>query len=237
MGACATKPKELKGEAPEDVPENVTAAKDVTVVAEEVKKEVEVGADDDPEKRRSLSNLFKQNEEVKGLEQVKEEASEITQASEPSEAKPNEVEKVVDAPVTTETERALEVVSTIEAPKAETSEEKKIEEVKSETKTPVEKKVEEVTVAAETPAEKKIEEAPAATEAPKSEAPVEKKAEEKSVATEAPKSEAPVETKAEEKPVATEAPKSEAPVVTKAEEKPAAEAEKTVIEEKKSDKS
>lgn len=60
MGACATKPKELKGEAPEDVPENVTAAKDVTVVAEEVTKEVEVGADDDPEKRRSLSNLFKQ---------------------------------------------------------------------------------------------------------------------------------------------------------------------------------
>ncbi|OIT40339.1 PREDICTED: serine/threonine-protein phosphatase 4 regulatory subunit 2-like [Nicotiana attenuata] len=228
MGACATKPKELKGEAPEAAPENVTAAevaaKDVTVVAE-----VEVGADDDAEKRRSLSNLFKQSEEVKGSEQVKEEASEITLASEPSEAKPEEVEKVVDAPVRTETEKALEVISTIEAPKAETSEQKKIEEVKSETKTPAEKKVEEITVAVETPAEKKIEEVTVAVETP-----AEKKMEEATAATEAQKSEVPVETKAEEKPVATEAPKSEAPLETKAEEKPVAEAEKTVIEEKNS---
>ncbi|MCD7454768.1 hypothetical protein HAX54_026005 [Datura stramonium] len=118
------------------------------------------------------------NEEGKGSEQVQEEASQVTQASEPSEAKPEQVEKVVDAPVTPEIEKALEVVSiTAEDPKVETSEERKIEEVKSETKTPAENKVEEVKLALETPAEKKIEEA---TDAPKSGVPVEEtKAEEK----------------------------------------------------------
>lgn len=78
MGACATKPKDLKGEAPEDAPENVPAAevaastkeagevisKDVVVVAEEeVKKEIQEGGgadDDDADRRRSLSNLFKE---------------------------------------------------------------------------------------------------------------------------------------------------------------------------------
>ncbi|CAN4081117.1 unnamed protein product [Withania somnifera] len=200
MGACATKPKDLQGEAPEAAPENVPAeeivakdaaeiaSKDVVVVAEEeVKKEIEGLADeDDAARRRSLSNLFKENEEGKGSEQVKEEGSQITLASGPSEAKPEEVEKAVDVPVTSEIEKAPEVASiTPEAPKAvETSEEKKVEEVKSEIKTPADKEVDEVKPAVETPAEKKIEEAPAATDARISGAPMEMKAEENTAASE-----------------------------------------------------
>lgn len=221
MGACATKPKDLKGEAPEAAPENVpaveiaakdaveVAAKDVVVVAEEeVKKEIE-GLDDeeDAARRRSLSNLFKENEKGKGSEQVNEEASQITQASGPSEGKPEEVEKVVDAPVTSEIEKALEVASiTAEAPKVESSEEKKVEEVKSEAKAPAEK---EVKLAVETPAEKKVDEVKPAVETT-------------------------AEKKIEEAPAATDAPKSGAPMETKAEEEKPAASEVTVIEEKKS---
>ncbi|PHT31928.1 hypothetical protein CQW23_28265 [Capsicum baccatum] len=217
MGACATKPKDLKGEAPEDAPENVPAAevaastkeagevisKDVVVVAEEeVKKEIEEGGgadDDDADRRRSLSNLFKENEEGKGSEQVKEEASQITQDSTPSEAKAEEAEKVVDAPVTSGIEKALKVASiTAESPRVETSEEKKVEKVKSETKTLAEEKMEEVKLAVETPAEKKVEEVKPAVETL-----AEKKTEEAPAATHAPKPGAPLETEAEEKPAAS----------------------------------
>lgn len=59
MGACASKPNVLNGDAPEVVPENVPA-KDATVAAEEeVKKEEGVIADDDANKIPSLSNLLK----------------------------------------------------------------------------------------------------------------------------------------------------------------------------------
>ncbi|XP_009803070.1 uncharacterized protein LOC107812059 [Nicotiana tabacum] len=207
MGACASKPNVLNGDAPEVVPENVPA-KDATVAAEEeVKKEEGVIADHDADKCRSLNNLFN-NEEGKGSAEEKEETSVQKACEVPAEAKKELelVEKVVD-----ETAKA----------DAASIDEKKIEEVKSENPdveevvkpslesipSPAENKADEEK---EAPAEKTVEEVQPETE--------NIPADEKS-ATEAPKSE---EKKIEEKS-APEYPKSEASSVgiKKTEEKPA----------------
>lgn len=59
MGACASKPNVLNGEAPEVAPENIVA-RDVEVVVKEevVKKEETVIVDDDADHTPSLYNLL-----------------------------------------------------------------------------------------------------------------------------------------------------------------------------------
>ncbi|XP_019177494.1 PREDICTED: retinitis pigmentosa 1-like 1 protein isoform X2 [Ipomoea nil] len=183
MGGCATKPKVLKdGAAGAPMPEaqkEESAAEDLTAV-----KEGAAGADDEANKRRSLSNLFKESEE-KSLEDGKDETYETKQATDLSAPNSKETEKpkcaeeqtpapvVVDAPAKTEAQKTQEVASTAEVPKLETSCEEKIEDVKPTTEvrteeekptedsqksdTPVEKKTEN-----QNP-EKKTEQAPAST--------------------------------------------------------------------------
>lgn len=182
MGGCATKPKELKNEAPppepapakEEAGGTVSETKEV-VVAEEVKtvegdtvfcKHKEIVDDDDslddhPNKRRSLSNLFKENEGKDSTE------SDLAKQDEPSvnlkptdipETKPHESGKtetpveqmprelVVEVPVGAKAEKAVEV-----APTTGTLAEKTIESpAVLEMKKPEEKKIVEVKPDAET---------------------------------------------------------------------------------------
>ncbi|XP_055826361.1 uncharacterized protein LOC129894729 [Solanum dulcamara] len=166
MGACASKPNVLNGEAPEVAPENIVA-KDVEVVVKEevVKKEETVIVDDDADHTPSLYNLLN-NEEGKGSTEEKEETSvKASEVASPEEKIELEVEKVFD-----------------DSPKAGATnfvdDEKKIEEVKSETvveevvKPSVEsenKKDDQEKLPEEAPAEKTVEdvklvEKPTATE-------------------------------------------------------------------------
>ncbi|GMP25473.1 hypothetical protein CsSME_00002325 [Camellia sinensis var. sinensis] len=157
MGGCATKPKELKNEAPppepapakEEAGGTVSETKEV-VVAEEVKtvegdtvfcKHKEIVDDDDslddhPNKRRSLSNLFKENEGKDSTE------SDPAKQDEPSMPR----ELVVEVPVGAKAEKAVEV-----APTTGTLAEKAIESpAVLEMKKPEEKKIVEVKPDAET---------------------------------------------------------------------------------------
>ncbi|KAJ6761504.1 hypothetical protein OIU74_024203 [Salix koriyanagi] len=158
MGACATKPKALKeGETPEPAMEEVvvTTGGDVQVedkavaVDEEEKKVVfekdisDAGGDKveeteivDDNKRRSLSNLFKENEKGKEptesddapAEQEKPETSESNKPTEPEVPKeePSAVKEAPPAPAPAAAEAA-------EPKTSETLEEKK--PVQTETKT------------------------------------------------------------------------------------------------------
>ncbi|KAG5224060.1 neurofilament heavy polypeptide [Salix suchowensis] len=158
MGACATKPKALKeGETPEPAMEEVvvTTGGDVQVedkavaVDEEEKKVVfekdisDAGGDKveeteivDDNKRRSLSNLFKENEKGKEptesddapAEQEKPETSETKKPTEPEVPKeePSAVKEEPPAPAPPAAEEA-------EPKTSETLEEKK--PVQTETKT------------------------------------------------------------------------------------------------------
>uniref|UniRef100_A0A6N2LWH7 Uncharacterized protein n=1 Tax=Salix viminalis TaxID=40686 RepID=A0A6N2LWH7_SALVM len=158
MGACATKPKSLKeGETPEPAMEEVvvTTGGDVQVedkavaVDEEEKKVVfekdisDAGGEKveeteivDDNKRRSLSNLFKENEKGKEptesddepAEQEKPETSETNKPTEPEEPKeePSAVKEEPPAPAPPAAEAA-------EPKTSETLEDKK--PVQTETKT------------------------------------------------------------------------------------------------------
>ncbi|KAL7254666.1 hypothetical protein ACSBR1_008923 [Camellia fascicularis] len=205
MGGCATKPKELKNEAspPEPAPAKEEAGGTVSetkevVVAEEVKtvegdtvfcKHKEIVDDDDslddhPNKRRSLSNLFKENKGKDSTESDPAKQDEPLVNLKPTdipETKPHESGKtetpveqmprelVVEVPVGAKAEKAVEV-----APTTGTLAEKTIESpAVLEMKKPEEKKIVEVkpdaeTQNPETPMEKiVIEEKPAtATEKP-----------------------------------------------------------------------
>ncbi|KAJ6854609.1 neurofilament heavy polypeptide-like isoform X1 [Populus alba x Populus x berolinensis] len=160
MGACATKPEVLKeGETPEPAKEEVVVAtggdvqvEDKAVAVDEEEKKVvfekdigDAGGDKveeteivDDNKRRSLSNLFKENEKGKEpkesdkapAEQEKPETSETKKPTEPEVPKeePSTVKeepvvliepKDVNAPVKVETEKVTSEV------KPETSETKK----------------------------------------------------------------------------------------------------------------
>ncbi|XP_061943556.1 flocculation protein FLO11 [Populus nigra] len=160
MGACATKPEVLKeGQTPEPAKEEVVVAtggdvqvEDKVVAVDEEEKKVvfekdigDVGGDKveeteivDDNKRRSLSNLFKENEKGKepkesdkaSAEQEKPETSETKKPTEPEVPKeePSTVKeepvvviepKDVNAPVKVETEKVTSEV------KPETSETKK----------------------------------------------------------------------------------------------------------------
>nr|GMD58417.1 nucleolar protein 58-like [Ipomoea batatas] len=141
MGGCATKPRVLKDAgagagAPMPEPQKEESGKDLTAVKEGA------GADEEANKRRSLSNLFKESEE-KSLEDVKDETYETKQSSDLSASNPKETENpkcaeeqtpapvVDDAPAKTEAQKTQEVASTAEVPKLETPcEEEKIEDVK-----------------------------------------------------------------------------------------------------------
>ncbi|XP_059302375.1 chromatin modification-related protein vid21-like [Lycium ferocissimum] len=219
MGACASKPKVLEGTAPGNEKSDL-AREDM----KNNNKEEGIVGDDVANKPHSLSNLFKENEEGKGPEQVKEETSQTTQAS---ESQPEEIEKAADAHIKTEIE---EVVSKTETPQAQTFLEKTTDKIKSEeevikpeTETPMEKKVEELKETVETPTEKKVEEVKETMETP-----TEKKVEEVKETVEITQEEKKIEENSETK--------SEAPVEKKMEEKPVMEAKKPVIEEKKSGK-
>ncbi|XP_024446733.1 uncharacterized protein LOC7487190 isoform X2 [Populus trichocarpa] len=189
MGACATKPEVLKeGETPEPAKEEVVVAtggdvqvEDKVVAVDEEEKKVvfekdigDAGGDKveeteivDDNKRRSLSNLFKENEKGKEpkesdkapAEQEKPETSETKKPTEPEVPKeePSTVKeepvvviepKDVNAPVKVETEKVTsEVAAAAAEPKTtETLGEKK--PVETETKT------------TETVGEKKPEETP-----------------------------------------------------------------------------
>lgn len=148
MGGCATKPKELKNEAPppepapakEEAGGTVSETKEV-VVAEEVKtvegdtvfcKHKEIVDDDDslddhPNKRRSLSNLFKENEGKDSTEPdpaKQDEPSVNLKPTDIPETKPHESGKtetpveqmprelVVEVPVGAKAEKAVEVAPT-----------------------------------------------------------------------------------------------------------------------------
>ncbi|KAJ6744411.1 hypothetical protein OIU79_030689 [Salix purpurea] len=160
MGACATKPKALKeGETPEPAMEEVvvTTGGDVQVedkvvaVDEEDKKVVfekdisDAGGDKveeteivDDNKRRSLSNLFKENEKGKEptesddapAEQEKPETSETNKPTEPEVPKeePSAVKEAPPAPAP-----APPAAEAAEPKTSETLEEKK--PVQTETKT------------------------------------------------------------------------------------------------------
>lgn len=182
MGGCATKPKELKNEAPppepapakEEAGGTVSETKEV-VVAEEVKtvegdtvfcKHKEIVDDDDslddhPNKRRSLSNLFKENEGKDSTESdpaKQDEPSVNLKPTDIPETKPHESGKtetpveqmprelVVEVPVGAKAEKAVEV-----APTTGTLAEKTIESPEVlEMKKPEEKKIVEVKPDAET---------------------------------------------------------------------------------------
>ncbi|KAI8030271.1 hypothetical protein LOK49_LG01G02016 [Camellia lanceoleosa] len=182
MGGCATKPKELKNEAPppepapakEEAGGTVSETKEV-VVAEEVKtvegdtvfcKHKEIVDDDDslddhPNKRRSLSNLFKENEGKDSTESdpaKQDEPSVNLKPTDIPETKPHESGKtetpveqmprelVVEVPVGAKAEKAVEV-----APTTGTLAEKAIESpAVLEMKKPEEKKIAEVKPDAET---------------------------------------------------------------------------------------
>ncbi|CAL5364890.1 unnamed protein product [Camellia sinensis] len=182
MGGCATKPKELKNEAPppepapakEEAGGTVSETKEV-VVAEEVKtvegdtvfcKHKEIVDDDDslddhPNKRRSLSNLFKENEGKDSTESdpaKQDEPSVNLKPTDIPETKPHESGKtetpveqmprelVVEVPVGAKAEKAVEV-----APNTGTLAEKAIESpAVLEMKKPEEKKIVEVKPDAET---------------------------------------------------------------------------------------
>lgn len=182
MGGCATKPKELKNEAPppepapakEEAGGTVSETKEV-VVAEEVKtvegdtvfcKHKEIVDDDDslddhPNKRRSLSNLFKENEGKDSTESdpaKQDEPSVNLKPTDIPETKPHESGKtetpveqmprelVVEVPVGAKAEKAVEV-----APTTGTLAEKTIESpAVLEMKKPEEKKIVEVKPDAET---------------------------------------------------------------------------------------
>ncbi|GMP25474.1 hypothetical protein CsSME_00002325 [Camellia sinensis var. sinensis] len=182
MGGCATKPKELKNEAPppepapakEEAGGTVSETKEV-VVAEEVKtvegdtvfcKHKEIVDDDDslddhPNKRRSLSNLFKENEGKDSTESdpaKQDEPSVNLKPTDIPETKPHESGKtetpveqmprelVVEVPVGAKAEKAVEV-----APTTGTLAEKAIESpAVLEMKKPEEKKIVEVKPDAET---------------------------------------------------------------------------------------
>ncbi|OIT03629.1 PREDICTED: uncharacterized protein LOC109226356 [Nicotiana attenuata] len=213
MGACASKPKVLEGTAP--APEVASNGNVANVAAEEG-----IVGDD---KRQSLGNLFKESEEGKDSEQVKEETC-TTETSEPSEPQTEEVVTVLDAHITTDTRKAPEV----ETPDAKTSVEKATEEVKSEIETPTEEKVkseaETKTEQVKSETETKIEQVKSETEGTGF-CREERRGSKRSSG----------DSSREENPV-TEATKSEALVENKTEEKPATEAKKPVIEEKKSGK-
>lgn len=181
MGGCATKPKELKNEAPppepapakEEAGGTVSETKEV-VVAEEVTvegdtvfcKHKEIVDDDDslddhPNKRRSLSNLFKENEGKDSTESdpaKQDEPSVNLKPTDIPETKPHESGKtetpveqmprelVVEVPVGAKAEKAVEVApttgtlakKTIESPavlEMKKPEEKKIVEVKPDAET------------------------------------------------------------------------------------------------------
>lgn len=182
MGGCATKPKELKNEAPppepapakEEASGTVSETKEV-VVSEEVKtvegdavfcKHKEIVDDDDslddhPNKRRSLSNLFKENEGKDSTESdpaKQDEPSVNLKPTDIPETKPHESGKtetpveqmprefVVEVPVGAKAEKAVEV-----APTTGTLAEKTIESPEVlEMKKPEEKKIVEVKPDAET---------------------------------------------------------------------------------------
>lgn len=182
MGGCATKPKELKNEAPppepapakEEAGGTVSETKEV-VVAEEVKtvegdtvfcKHKEIVDDDDslddhPNKRRSLSNLFKENEGKDSTESdpaKQDEPSVNLKPTDIPETKPHESGKtetpveqmprelVAEVPVGAKAEKAVEV-----APTTGTLAEKTIESpAVLEMKKPEEKKIVEVKPDAET---------------------------------------------------------------------------------------
>ncbi|KAJ8531111.1 hypothetical protein K7X08_025842 [Anisodus acutangulus] len=201
MGACASKPNVLNGEAPEVALENI-ACKDVgVVVQEEVNKEDDVIVDhDDADKIPSLSNIIN-NEEGKGSAEEKEEIS-VKASDVASEAKTEvEVEKVVDDDMKIDATTCIDDKK-IEEVISETSIENNVEEVltpseESENKTddqeklltsieeaPEEKTVEEVKLAEKpTIEDKKIEEKPTVVEDPNSDALEKKKTEEKPTAT------------------------------------------------------
>ncbi|XP_006343163.1 uncharacterized protein [Solanum tuberosum] len=120
MGACASKPNVLNGDAPEDALDNIVA-KDVEVVVKEelVNKEdiVTVHDDDDVNHTSSVNNLLN-NEEGKGSIEEKEET--LVKSNEVAcgdEEKYSEVQKIVD-----------------DGPKIDAvDDDKKIEHVKSQT--------------------------------------------------------------------------------------------------------
>lgn len=182
MGGCATKPKELKNEAPppepapakEEAGGTVTETKEV-VVSEEVKtvegdtvfcKHKEIVDDDDslddhPNKRRSLSNLFKENEGKDSTESdpaKQDEPSVNLKPTDIPETKPHESGKtetpveqmprelVVEVPVGAKAEKAVEVAPTTGTLAKKTIESPAVLEMKK----PAEKKIVEVKPDAET---------------------------------------------------------------------------------------
>lgn len=125
MGSCATKPKADATDAPAPLPEkDEVEKKELTVAGSVIETKEEVV---DADKSRSLSNLFKQSEQVKGLsendkthpEMVKEEACEAKESTDISDPKTTEVVKseilveTTPAPaviaVVAEAEKAIEV--------------------------------------------------------------------------------------------------------------------------------
>ncbi|KAG5571205.1 hypothetical protein H5410_060971 [Solanum commersonii] len=119
MGACASKPNVLNGDAPEDALDNIVA-KDVEVVVKEelLNKEDIVIVDDDDVDHTSYADNLLNNEEGKGSIEEKEET--LVKANEVAcseEDKYSEVQKVVD-----------------DGPKIDAiDDDKKIEHVKSQT--------------------------------------------------------------------------------------------------------
>lgn len=204
MGACATKPKADATDAPAPLPEKDEVVKNELAVAGTVveTKEVDVDAAD---KTRSLSNLLKESEEVKGStendktqpELVKEEACETKEDTDISETITTEVVKseavlettsapIVGAALEVKAEIPTEVEAATE--KTEIPVEKAIPvddvpaKVETEESTPV------ICAVAENDADKEIE-VVSATEVQKPEAVEEEKIEEHDKAIETPISE------------------------------------------------
>ncbi|KAK6773814.1 hypothetical protein RDI58_029053 [Solanum bulbocastanum] len=98
MGACASRPNVLNGDAPEDALDNIVA-KDVEVVVKEelVKKEdIVIVDDDDVDHTSSVDNLLN-NEEGKGsIEEKEETLVKTNEVACGEEEKYSEVQKVVD---------------------------------------------------------------------------------------------------------------------------------------------
>ncbi|KAL1831393.1 hypothetical protein ACET3Z_001044 [Daucus carota] len=120
MGACATKPKADATDVPPPLPEkDEVEKKELTVVGSVIETKEFVDAD----KSRSLSNLFKQSEEVKGstgthstpTEMVKEEACEAEEGTDVSETKTIEV---IKSEISAKTTITPTVVPVFEAEKA-----------------------------------------------------------------------------------------------------------------------
>ncbi|KAK1371578.1 hypothetical protein POM88_037670 [Heracleum sosnowskyi] len=121
MGACATKPKANATDAPAPLPEkDEVDKKDLTVAGTVIETKVVVV---DVDKSRSLSNLFKQSEQVKGLtendvtqtEMVKEEACEAEENTNLSETKTT---GVVKSKILGETSAPTVINAVVEAEKA-----------------------------------------------------------------------------------------------------------------------